>query len=72
MMSIASDGNLSQSLLYVMTWSFLLRDTGECTLAHCIYLSRRDRRLSWLWWLVICRVGSPVCRQSHIQVVATS
>ena len=33
--------------------------------------TRRDRRLSWPWWLVIYGDGLPACRQSPIQVVTT-
>jgi len=34
---------------------------------YMIYLPRRDGRLSWYFWLIMYRDGSPVCRQSHIQ-----
>ena len=39
---------------------------------HLIYLPQRDKRLSWPWWLVTYRDGSPLHRQSPIQVSAGS
>jgi len=38
---------------------------------YCIYLSRRDGRLSWPRWLVIYGDGLPVRRQSPIEVVSS-
>jgi len=30
---------------------------------HSIHLPRKDGRLSWPWWLLICRDGLPACPQ---------
>ena len=63
-------------LPYGITQYYLPPNTSECTPPnpsqlgrYSIYLSRRDRRLSWPRWLGTYRDDLPVTRQSPIQEV---
>jgi len=63
-------------LLYGIIQCYLPPDTGKCDPTnpsqkgwYSIYLSWRDRRVSWHGWLVIYQNGLPTHRWSPIQVL---